>query len=271
MSFIYSCKCLTSKAKSTLLYVVRKLSLLKNNSLRLLLKIFNIQIQPIFQYGAEIWGLDAAAVQCDKFHRYALKFVLGVSLQTPNDLVYGETDRCPVSVTSAVKCIQYWLKLTRMNNEQLPSKAYRILVDLDERGKNNWVSNVRTKFYRLINERHCLPTYISVDLNRQLKILTTKFRFGVSDIAVHRLRYRHLDDRNLICPLCKGDREDEIHFVLVCPVLSDIREQFIPSKYFNTPSLFKLVMLMSSRHKHTVRQLTLYLHYAFKRRNVYMS
>ena len=188
-----------------------------------------------------------------------------------------------------------------MNNERLPSKAYRMLVDLDERGKNNWVSNVKTKLfkygfgnvwlsqgvrdsksfircfrerlidsrwqdwnshvqtsdrfdlYRLINEQHCLPTYISIDLNRQLKILTTKFRFGVSDIAVHRLRYRHLDDCNLICPFCKGDREYEIHFVLVCPVLNDIREQFIPSKYFNTPSLFKLVMLMSSRHEHTVR------------------
>ena len=32
LSFTYSCKCLTSKAKSTLLYVVRKLSLLQNNS-----------------------------------------------------------------------------------------------------------------------------------------------------------------------------------------------------------------------------------------------
>ena len=319
LSFTYSCKCLTSKAKSTLLYVVRKLSLLQNDSLKLLLKIFDIQIQPIFQYGAEIWGLDAAAVQCDKFHQYALKKCLGVSLQTQNDIVYGETDRYPVSLTSAVKCIQYWLKLTRMNNERLPSKAYRMLDDLDERGKNNWVSNVRTKLftygfgnvwlsqgvgdsksfircfrerlidsrwqdwnkhvqtsdrfdlYRLINERHCLPSYISIDLNRRLKIPTTKFRFGVSDIAVHRLRFRHLDDCNLISPLCKGNREDEMHFVLVCPVLRDIREQFIPSKYFNTPSLFKLIMLKSSRHKHTVRQLTLYLHYAFKRRNVYMS
>ena len=58
LSFTYSCKCLTSKAKSTLLYVVRKISLLQNNSLKLLLKTFDIQIQPIFQYGAEIWGLD---------------------------------------------------------------------------------------------------------------------------------------------------------------------------------------------------------------------
>ena len=30
-----------------------------------------------------------------------------------------------------------------MNEQRLPLKAYRILCNLDERGKTNWVSNVR--------------------------------------------------------------------------------------------------------------------------------
>ena len=56
-------------------------------------------------------------------------------MRTPNDLVYGETNRYPLFVNSAVRCIRYWLKLTRMEASKLPSKAYRILHVLDARGK----------------------------------------------------------------------------------------------------------------------------------------
>ena len=51
--------------------------------------------------------------------------------------------RYPLFVNSAVRCIYYWLKLTRMEASKLPSKAYRMLQVLDERGKRNWASNVR--------------------------------------------------------------------------------------------------------------------------------
>ena len=43
-------------------------------------------------------------------------------MRTPNDLVYGETNRYPLFVNSAVRCIRYWLKLTRMEASKLPSK-----------------------------------------------------------------------------------------------------------------------------------------------------
>ena len=59
-------------------------------------------------------------------------------MRTPNDLVYGETNRYPLFVNSAVRCIHYWLKLTRMEASKLPSKAYRMLHVLDERGKRIW-------------------------------------------------------------------------------------------------------------------------------------
>ena len=66
-------------------------------------------------------------------------------MRTPNDLVYGETNWCPLFVNSAVRCIRYWLNSTRMDISRLPCKAYRMLRELDARGKRNWVSNVRCK------------------------------------------------------------------------------------------------------------------------------
>ena len=66
----------------------------------------------------------------------------------PNDLAYGETNRYPLFVNSAVRCVRYWLKLTRMEASKLPRKAYRMLHVLDERGKRNCASNVRCNLYQ---------------------------------------------------------------------------------------------------------------------------
>ena len=66
-------------------------------------------------------------------------------MQTPNDLVYGETYRYPLCLLSAVRCIRYWLKLTPMEEHRLPCKAYNMLFQLDARGKHNWVTRVKLK------------------------------------------------------------------------------------------------------------------------------
>ena len=64
-------------------------------------------------------------------------------MRTPNDVVYGETNSYPLFVNSAVRCIRYWLKLTRMEASKLPSNGYRMLQVLDERGERIWASKVR--------------------------------------------------------------------------------------------------------------------------------
>ena len=110
LSFTASCYDLTSKAKKAVLCIMQKLRMLNNNSFELFLKLFDSQVQPIALYGAELWDLETAAVHCEKVHLFALKSILGVEMQTPNDLVYGETNRYPLFVNSAVRCIRYWLK-----------------------------------------------------------------------------------------------------------------------------------------------------------------
>ena len=126
-SFIASCYDLTSKAKNAVLCIMQKLRTLNNNSFELFLKLFDSQVQPMALYGAELWGLETTAVHCEKVHLFALKKFLGVEMRTLNDLVYGETNSYPLFVNSAVRCIRYWLKLTRMEASKLPSKAYRML------------------------------------------------------------------------------------------------------------------------------------------------
>ena len=108
-------------------------------------------------------------------------------------------------------------------------------------------------------------------MDNQLKFTMARFRFGISDILSHRLRYKNVSAMDLICPLCKNDLETDIHFVFLCPVLEELRNQFIPFKYRKHPSLFRLILLMSTTHEFTVKQFAIFLYKAFNLRSIYCS
>jgi hypothetical protein len=69
-------------------------------------------------------------------------------------------------------------------------------------------------------------------LNRHIKNIVVKFRFGISVLFVHSYRYKNLVNINLVCPLCRLDTEKEVHFLLYVS-LTDLREKLIPEKYRN--------------------------------------
>ena len=56
--------------------------------------------------------------------------------------------------------------------------------------------------------------YIGLDLNIYIKYALTRLRFGVSDITVHRSRYRVHNDEEIKCPLCQSPVDNEVRFVL---------------------------------------------------------
>ena len=55
--------------------------------------------------------------------------------ETPNDFVYGEVGRFPIQINAVVRCVRYWLKLTRMEERRLTLRAYKMLLNLDQREK----------------------------------------------------------------------------------------------------------------------------------------
>ena len=128
--------------------IIQSLRTYDNYSLDVYIKLFDSKVQSILQYGSEIWGLDNATQHCEKVHLYALKKYLGVSLRTPNDFVYNELNRFPITINFAIRCIKYWFKLIHMPDDRLPKKAYVMLYNLDARGKVTWATNVRNCLFR---------------------------------------------------------------------------------------------------------------------------
>ena len=67
--------------------------------------------------------------------------------------------------------------------------------------------------------------YLSVDVNKYVRNSINKFRFGVSPIVVHSLRYKTHAYTDTICPLCRAAVENEVHFTLCCSGLKDLRQR----------------------------------------------
>ena len=95
------------------------------------------------------------------------------------------------------------------------------------------------------------------------------YRMGVSSILIHRSRF--ITNAQSVCPLCNGHEEDEIHFLLHCPVYYDLRQKYlcVPKNISPNYTLFKMVM--ERNEPLMIHKLSLFIYYALKRRNDYVS
>ena len=106
-------------------------------------------------------------------------------------------------------------------------------------------SRDRFAFLSSTKQTYCISQYL---LNvRQVvhktKILT-RFRLGVSPLYPHRLRFSENNRDSFDCSFRKRTYESEFHFLLVCPKYKTLRESFLPTKFYNHPTAFKMSILL---------------------------
>ena len=82
-----------------------------------------------------------------------------------------------------------------------------------------------------------------LNLNRYIRDTLTRLRFRVSDIKMHRPRFKADNVDELKCPLCLSAEYNEDRFILFCPAFDDLRHQFIDPRYFSNPCEFRLALL----------------------------
>ena len=61
--------------------------------------------------------------------------------------------------------------------------------------------------------------------------------------------------------------EDEFHFILECPLYSNIRSLYVKRYFYTRPNMLKLTALMSSNNKKQIRNLATFIFKAFEERN----
>ena len=184
---------------------------------------FYSKVQPVLLYAADIWGLEDD--YCYEIEKQQHTFALQRFHQT---IWYRDTARYPLYINTYVHAVRYWLKITNVYhtkpllmllhlNEQgksnwvtkIRATLFRFGLGYVWQGSqfvkscfrhrltdNRWQdwnqTNASDRFnlYRQFKTNHVQAVYLSVDITKYMRNSLIKFRFSVSPIAVHSLRYK---------------------------------------------------------------------------------
>ena len=103
LTFSHALNAMAQRAKKGVVGIFKLLWSLGERSPSMLFKLFDTQIQPMLNYGAEVWGLEADHTPIERIHLFAVKRFLNTSIRTPNVMVYGETGRYPLFMSTYMK------------------------------------------------------------------------------------------------------------------------------------------------------------------------
>ena len=107
--------------------------------------------------------------------------------------------------------------------------------------------------------------------NISVRRVLTRFRIGTSVLKYHYLQYRSFArDRHINCPFCNTP-ETEVHFLLVCPEHTALRDELIPPMYHRQPSMFKFSLLLASTNAPTIEKLSTFVFKALNTRKLSLS
>ena len=119
--------------------------------------------------------------------------------------------------------------------------------------KQNILENItkssKGHLYQHLIDNFCLQTYLTKPIDKKYKRLITKFRLSNHLLNIEIGRHHKVSKSERLCTCCNlHDIEDEFHFILKCPLYSDLRKQFLKKYYYLRPSVFKLIKLLSSNN-----------------------
>ena len=140
-SFIGTCNDLSIKTKRAIFAINSKIRL-SQIPIKLALKIFTTQLQPILLYGAEVWGpyvftdlRNWEKSETEKVHTQFLKRILGCDIRTSNIMTRTELGRRPL-ICDIIRKSALYIKKVKLNIESLANQA------LKHESENNDDSNI---------------------------------------------------------------------------------------------------------------------------------
>ena len=97
------------------------------------------------------------------------------------------------------------------------------------------------------------------------------FRCSVHNLSIETGRHYGIQREERTCPYCECYIEDEFHFLLICPLYTVIRNVYIAKYYREYPTLDKFYSLMSSTNTLIIRNVAMFIYYAFEERKYFMN
>ena len=88
---------------------------------------------------------------------------------------------------------------------------------------NKLVFKPKLRTYKMFKSHKYTENYVKFNLSCKERSMLAKFRMGVLPINIEVGRYRNISVDQRFCYNCVTEIEDEIHFLLVCPVYENER------------------------------------------------
>ena len=141
----------------------------------------------------------------------------------------------------------------------------RLLDQFQQDWSASVTSKERFEFYSIFKQSIQTEKYID---NLQLRLFREayiKFRFGISPILVHR-RY-DIIPRDLLCPVCKDEIEDESHVLFSCKAYEDFRKDVSWFNGSHTAVVADVSHVMSADNERSIWEVSRFLYKVLQRRN----
>ena len=153
------------------------------------------------------------------------------------------------------------------------------IKQLEQRLRDNYTSSwsVQLKdsnslyLYKEYKVKFELERYFTEIANVNHRTALSKLRLSSHCLCIETGRHgsARLPRDERYCLFCNLlEVEDEYHFILICPFYSSLRLKYISKYYYQHPSVYKFISLMSTRKLKCIKQLARYIYEGFQLRNM---
>ena len=133
------------------------------------------------------------------------------------------------------------------------------------------IDSIKLSNYYGYKEFFCCESYIELINIDKFRSCLANFRSGSHSLMSEKGRYDDVPREFRFCVYCDGIVEDEIHFLLICPLYSNLREVYIDDRFTSNANTWSFLRIMSCRNEIVIRNLAMFLYYAFKTRSEYIK
>jgi hypothetical protein len=126
----------------------------------------------------------------------------------------------------------------------------------------------RLEFYAAIKEEFKFEKYLDEIMNVKQRKALTKLRCSAHNLQIEIGRHQKTPRNERHCKICKSKSiENEYHFVLICPILRELRLRYLPKNTTSFPTKNKLINLFQNSSNQTISNLSKFISVAMVKRN----
>ena len=299
---------LNNKIKLSRLHT--RLALKLYNSLIAPILLYGAEVWgPFIEQNFEKWDKN----KVEQTHTQFIKRALGCNITTSNIMARGEVGSRPLLVDVIIRTISYWQDIQNRQNsivyEALEYEAnndvspnFMTFIDKFEFDQNILTDFNKTKIKKTCNDYYerlwkeeidkspkalsyktykmniIIENYLYLVKHLKHKIALSRFRLSNHNLLIEKGRHMIPKIERNQCVICKTEIEDELHFLIICPLYDEERATLfqqcrINSIHFDTTlnNQQKFIFIMSNECPIVVENLAKYVFNSFKIRNTFLS